>query len=123
MTDHDFDSRAFYFPFFLPTREYWFLLCCSGISHSLYLFFFFWNPVSPRREGIKEMFSRAKLILGAISIIRLAFPVIRCRPSDRTLDRGWVLEHTPPPLNLRKRAPSKHTKACRATEEIVGKIG
>lgn len=90
---------------------------------SLSLFFSFWNPLSPRREGIKEMFSQAKLILGAISIIRLAFPVIRCRPSDRTLDGGWVLEHTPPPLNLRKRAPSEHSKACRTAEEIVGKIG
>ena len=90
---------------------------------SLSLFFSFWNHLSPRREGIKEMFSQAKLILGAISIIRLAFPVIRCRPSDRTLDGGWVLEHTPPPLNLRKRAPSEHTKACRTAEEIVGKIG
>ena len=123
MTDHDFDSRAFYFPFFRPTRKYWFLLCRSGISLSLSLFFSFWNPLSPRREGIKEMFSQAKLILGAISIIRLAFPVIRCRPSDRTLDGGWVLEHTPPPLNLRKRAPSEHSKACRTAEEIVGKIG
>ena len=114
----------FLFPIFpRPTRKYWFLLCCSGISLSLSLFFSFWNPLSPRREGIKEMFSQAKLILGAISIIRLAFPVIRCRPSDRTLDGGWVLEHTPPPLNLRKRAPSEHTKACRTAEEIVGKIG
>lgn len=42
MTDHDFDSRAFYFPFFRPTRKYWFLLCCSGISLSL--FFFFLEP-------------------------------------------------------------------------------
>ena len=90
---------------------------------SLSLFFSFWNPLSPRREGIKEMFSQAKLILGAISIIRLAFPVIPCRPSNRTLDGGWVLEHTPPPLKLRKRAPSEHTKACRTAEEIVGKIG
>ena len=93
------------------------------LSLSLSLFFSFWNPLSLRREGIKEMFSQAKLILGAISIIRLAFPVIRCRPSDRTLDGGWVLEHTPPPLNLRKRAPSEHTRACRTAEEIVGKIG
>ena len=94
-----------------------------SLSLSRSLFFSFWNPLSPRREGIKEMFSQAKLILGAISIIRLAFPVIRCRPSDRTLDGGWVLEHTPPPLNLRKRAPSEHSKVCRTAEEIVGKIG
>lgn len=97
---------------------------CFAVPEFLSLSLFsFWNPLSPRREGIKEMFSQAKLILGAISIIRLAFPVIRCRPSDRTLDGGWVLEHTPPPLNLRKRAPSEHTKACRTAEEIVGKIG
>ena len=37
-----------------------------SLSLSLSLFFSFWNPLSPRREGIKEMFSQAKLILGAI---------------------------------------------------------
>lgn len=42
-------------------------------------FFSFWNPVSPRREGVNEMFSRAKLILGPSKILS-AFPVIRCRP-------------------------------------------
>lgn len=93
------------------------------LSLPLSLFFFFLEPFKSSARRYQGDFSQAKLILGAISIIRLAFPVIRCRPSDRTLDGGWVLEHTRPPLNLRKRAPSEQTKACKTTEEIVGKIG
>ena len=100
MTDHDFDSRAFISHFSDLQENTGFCFLVPEFL-SLSLFFFFLEPFkSSARRYQGDVFS-SQVNLRAISIIRLAFPVIRCRPSDRTLDGGWVLEHTPPPLNLR----------------------
>lgn len=93
---------------------------------SLSLFFSFWNPVSPRREGIKEMFSRTiKVnfrghIYNPLSISGNPMSAIGSDVGRRLGLRTYTAS-----LKLKKASSirANYPKACRTAEEIGGKIG